>query len=503
MRWLELLCYSASPSAILLMRLSVLLILRLLVVLPPLPLILLPLNISPTLSPPLFLFSTFILVVQCYRLPLTPFVGNHVECEKFYLLRFAVEFNESHCWFDTSQMLRILPNHWKRNWDGEIDGDKDRERTQDRRGKGRMERKEEFTERSKRCQNNDEIRWRETKPCMKKTIEESSKLLLKQMSTSSNQSSFIRSSSSLFTSVTAPPVPTPLLKWQALDWQEESHLLLAHRHLSHVPKEQRQQCSLCFAGGWYEEGEGGRLFVCDSYVSIADRILSYVAAPISTRSNMFTDCLVLRELGILISYTIFLIVWCVIIQTVSWSGQEAVTLSVLMSNILSFSLPLIFWTQVILFEWLMSTWTNPHYSARTSMKIITHFHILSPWDFQVAEFDKFMAPHEHHWSMPTWWALDFASSFSICILCSLFWLRTLDEAIQAANALELSAPRNAASMPARFDVCGGVALPFFSNLNLDTLKQTIQGQASFKNCWPASESVRTVSFLCVLFRSNL
>ena len=74
-----------------------------------------------------------------------------------------------------------------------------------------------------------------------------------------NQSSFIASLPSSFVTVAAPP-PTPLLKWQELDWQEESHPLLAHRHLSHAPEEHRQQCSLRLAAGWDEEGERGRFF---------------------------------------------------------------------------------------------------------------------------------------------------------------------------------------------------------------------------------------------------
>lgn len=50
-------------------------------------------------------------------------------------------------------------------------------------------------------------------------------------------------------------------------------------------------------------------------------------------------------------------------------------------------------------------------------------------------------------------------------------LRILDEAIRAAIALELPDPRNAASMPARFDVCGELARSLFSDQTLDTNKQ--------------------------------
>jgi hypothetical protein len=60
----------------------------------------------------------------------------------------------------------------------------------------------------------------------------------------------------------------------------------------------------------------------------------------------------------------------------------------------------------------------------------------------------------------------------------LICFRHLDETIQAAIALEFLGPRNAISIPARFDACGGNARYLFSNLDLNTLKATILDQTS-------------------------
>ena len=57
-------------------------------------------------------------------------------------------------------------------------------------------------------------------------------------------------------------------------------------------------------------------------------------------------------------------------------------------------------------------------------------------------------------------------------------LRDLDEAIQAAIALEFLTPRNAVSIPARFDACGGNARYLFSDLDVNTLQATIRDQTS-------------------------
>ena len=57
------------------------------------------------------------------------------------------------------------------------------------------------------------------------------------------------------------PTPTPLLKWQALDWQDESHPFLEQQHAWHVPDEQRQQWALRLAGGGSpSEGDRSRFF---------------------------------------------------------------------------------------------------------------------------------------------------------------------------------------------------------------------------------------------------
>ena len=61
--------------------------------------------------------------------------------------------------------------------------------------------------------------------------------------------------------------------------------------------------------------------------------------------------------------------------------------------------------------------------------------------------------------------------FQCGVLLFLLCIRTLAEAIQAAIALEFLAPRNAASMPARFDACGGNARYLFFHLDLTRLKQ--------------------------------
>jgi hypothetical protein len=66
----------------------------------------------------------------------------------------------------------------------------------------------------------------------------------------------------------------------------------------------------------------------------------------------------------------------------------------------------------------------------------------------------------------------FAWSFHI------FLLRTLLEAIQAADALESPAPFNSSAMPARYDVCGGLARFLFSNENIQNLQRLIRERAS-------------------------
>ena len=51
-----------------------------------------------------------------------------------------------------------------------------------------------------------------------------------------------------------------------------------------------------------------------------------------------------------------------------------------------------------------------------------------------------------------------------------FFNRTLEEAIQASAVLEFPSPRNSASMPVRFDVCGGLARFLFFDAALEDLK---------------------------------
>ena len=64
----------------------------------------------------------------------------------------------------------------------------------------------------------------------------------------------------------------------------------------------------------------------------------------------------------------------------------------------------------------------------------------------------------------------FFFTFSVVFFCFCFASGPLMKPFKRLLPWNSPAPRNAASMPARFDVCGGLARYLFSDLDLNTLK---------------------------------
>ena len=133
----------------------------------------------------------------------------------------------------------------------------------------------------------------------------------------------------------------------------------------------------------------------------------------------------------------------------------------LIHNILGFSHPLSISKQGQIYNVIDGNIDDSSFFSHDKYQFaLTHFHLFVTSGLPNTEFYKFVAPREHYEYMPTWSALHCFSfiHFQCGILLFLLCLRSLDEAIQAYTALELPSSRNAASMSARFDVCGGLLL---------------------------------------------
>ena len=177
------------------------------------------------------------------------------------------------------------------------------------------------------------------------------------------------------------------------------------------------------------------LFVRDSYVAIADRILAYAAAPISRKSQYVYGLFGSPGTGKTSSFTIFFIDWCVRSQIVLWSGQEAAIPSILMYRILDFSVSASSsFASTQNFEVVdvniddRSMFSHDKYEVK-----LTHFYLFVTSGLPNAEFTKFVAPYEHHEYMPTWWeTLDF--------VCSLHWMLFLYDLFVCSRSGDLMKP---------------------------------------------------------------
>ena len=152
-----------------------------------------------------------------------------------------------------------------------------------------------------------------------------------------------------------------------------------------------------------------KLFVRDSYVSIANRILASAAAPVSSRSQYVYGLFGSPGIGktSFIYYFLDRLIRekpsCLLIWT---EGTKILYFDTEHSQ---FFLSSSWFALSQMYEVLDINIDNPGFGHENYQSQLTHFHLFVTSGLPNAEFYKFVIPHEHYEYMPTWSAFHYFS----------------------------------------------------------------------------------------------